>query len=93
MQKEIHEQPRALADTIDGRTKDGFVTFEGDGLPDGFFRDVTKLHISACGTAMYSGMVGKAIIEKLARLPVEVEVASELATAIPSLPQGARRWW
>lgn len=47
MQKEIHEQPRALADTIDGRTKDGFVTFEGDGLPDGFFRDVTKLYISA----------------------------------------------
>ena len=88
MQKEIHEQPRALADTIDGRTKDGFVTFEGDGLPDGFFRDVTKLYISACGTAMYSGMVGKAIIEKLARLPVEVEVASELRYRDPIFTPG-----
>ena len=88
MQKEIHEQPRALADTIDGRTKDGFVTFEGDGLPDGFFRDVTKLYVSACGTAMYSGMVGKAIIEKLARLPVEVEVASELRYRDPIFTPG-----
>lgn len=88
MQKEIHEQPRALADTIDGRTEDGFVTFEGDGLPDGFFRDVTKLYISACGTAMYSGMVGKAIIEKLARLPVEVEVASELRYRDPIFTPG-----
>ena len=88
MMKEIHEQPRALADTIDGRTKDGFVTFEGDGLPDGFFRDVTKLYISACGTAMYSGMVGKAIIEKLARLPVEVEVASELRYRDPIFTPG-----
>ena len=43
MQKEIHEQPRALADTIEGRTRDGFVSFAEDGLPDGFFRDVTKL--------------------------------------------------
>ena len=88
MLKEIHEQPRALADTIDGRTKDGFVTFEGDGLPDGFFRDVTKLYVSACGTAMYSGMVGKAIIEKLARLPVEVEVASELRYRDPIFTPG-----
>ena len=64
------------------------MTFEGDGLPDGFFRDVTKLYISACGTAMYSGMVGKAIIEKLARLPVEVEVASELRYRDPIFTPG-----
>ena len=88
MQKEIHEQPRALADTIDGRIRDGFVSFEGDGLPDGFFKNVTKLYISACGTAMYSGMVGKAIIEKLARLPVEVEVASELRYRDPLFTPG-----
>ena len=88
MQKEIHEQPRALADTIEGRTRDGFVSFAEDGLPDGFFRDVTKLYISACGTAMYSGMVGKAIIEKLARLPVEVEVASELRYRDPIFTPG-----
>ena len=88
MQKEIHEQPRALADTIEGRTRDGFVSFAGDGLPDGFFRDVTKLYISACGTAMYSGMVGKAIIEKLAQLPVEVEVASELRYRDPIFTPG-----
>lgn len=89
MLKEIHEQPRALADTIEGRaTAEGFISFARDGLPDGFFKDVTKLYISACGTAMYSGMVGKAIIEKLARLPVEVEVASELRYRDPIFTPG-----
>lgn len=88
MLKEIHEQPTALADTIEGRSHDGFISFRRDGLPDGFFRDVTKLYISACGTAMYSGMVGKAIIEKLTRLPVEVEVASELRYRDPIFTPG-----
>lgn len=59
MQKEIHEQPRALADTIDGRTKDGFVTFEGDGLPDGF--------ISGCDQACIFPPGGTAMIQRYGR--------------------------
>ena len=77
MLKEIHEQPRALEDTLQGRIRDGLPDLSAE-LPRGFFRDVTKLTITACGTALYAGMIGKAMIEREARIPVEVEVASEL---------------
>ncbi len=77
MLKEIHEQPRALHDTVAPRLRDGLPDFSADGLPQGFFKDIRKLNITACGTALYCGMVGKALIERLARIPVEVDMASE----------------
>jgi len=88
MLKEINEQPRALADTVLTRIVDGLPSFAGDGLPQGFFRDITRIHISACGTALYSGMVGKALIEKLSRLPVDVDIASELRYRNPIINPG-----
>lgn len=77
MRKEIDEQPRALHDTVASRVRNGLPCWKGE-LPDGFFRDKTKLTITACGTAYHAGMIGKALIERLARIPVEVEIASEL---------------
>ena len=77
MLKEIFEQPEALQATISPRLSHGLPDFSAHNLPEGFFRDVDRIHIVACGTAMHAGMVGKFLLEKLARVPVEVEVASE----------------
>ena len=77
MLKEIFEQPEALQATISPRLSHGLPDFSVNGLENGFFREVDSIHIVACGTAMHAGMVGKTLLEKLARVPVEVEVASE----------------
>ncbi len=76
MLKEIDEEPAALRDTVLARIRDGLPSLEGE-LPRGFFRDVRKVNFTACGTALYAGMVGKALMERLARLPAEAEAASE----------------
>lgn len=76
MIKEIHEQPRALRDTLRGRIQDGKVDLSETGI-DKILAGVEKLYIVACGTAYHAGMVGKYVIEKLARIPVEVDIASE----------------
>ena len=76
MIKEIHEQPQAIRDTMRGRFADGRVEFSDVKL-DSFLRDVKKIFIVACGTAYHAGMVGKYVIEKLAKVPVEVDIASE----------------
>ncbi len=85
MQKEIFEQPRALTDTIRGR-----VDFEQRRvyLPDMNLtpedaRAIQKIVIVACGTSYYSGLVGKMIIERIARIPVEVAIGSEFRYADP----------
>ncbi|MCY1075085.1 glutamine--fructose-6-phosphate transaminase (isomerizing) [Archangium lansingense] len=79
MHKEIMEQPRAVADTLRGRMllSEGDVHFEGWNLSPEKVRALTKITILACGTSWHSGIAGKAMIESLARLPVEVELASE----------------
>ncbi|XXF79423.1 glutamine--fructose-6-phosphate transaminase (isomerizing) [Myxococcaceae bacterium GXIMD 01537] len=79
MHKEIWEQPRAVADTLRGRMllSEGDVHFEGWTLSPEQVRALTKVTILACGTSWHSGIAGKAMIESLARLPVEVELASE----------------
>lgn len=87
MLKEIHEQPQALADTLHGRINHGVPDFSGE-LPEGFFRNASHITITACGTALYAGMVGKAMLEGLARIPVEVAVASELRYRDPIFPTG-----
>jgi glucosamine--fructose-6-phosphate aminotransferase (isomerizing) len=79
MHKEIMEQPRAVADTLRGRMllSEGDVHFEGWNLSAEKVRALTKVTILACGTSWHSGIAGKAMIEALARIPVEVELASE----------------
>ncbi|MCK8502588.1 MULTISPECIES: glutamine--fructose-6-phosphate transaminase (isomerizing) [Myxococcus] len=79
MHKEIWEQPRAVADTLRGRMllSEGDVHFEGWNLTPEKVRSLTKITILACGTSWHSGVAGKHMIETLARLPVEVELASE----------------
>ncbi|MFC3803652.1 glutamine--fructose-6-phosphate transaminase (isomerizing) [Cohnella sp. GCM10012308] len=79
MLKEIYEQPRAYRDTMRGRiSEDGrSVVLPELSITPEQLRAVSRVHIVACGTAMHAGMVGKTVIERLARIPVEVDVASE----------------
>lgn len=77
MLKEIHEQPEALHQTITPRVKDGLPYFIEEGIPDDVFKDVSRIVITACGTAMYAGMTGQTLIEKQLRIPVVLEAASE----------------
>jgi glucosamine--fructose-6-phosphate aminotransferase (isomerizing) len=79
MLKEIYEQPRAIADTLAGRILDdhGDVFLNGFDLPEEQLQDIEKVFVVACGTSWHAGLVGKFMVEKLARLPVEVDIASE----------------
>lgn len=78
MLKEIHEQPDTIRSTILPRVgKDGVVDFTVDHIPDSIFDNINRVIITACGTAMHAGMVGRVMIEKLLRIPVTVEIASE----------------
>ncbi|APG28457.1 glutamine--fructose-6-phosphate aminotransferase [Syntrophotalea acetylenivorans] len=79
MLKEIYEQPRAIADTVASRVKDGHsdVYLEGLQLDDEQLRQFDRLYVVACGTSWHAGLTGKFLIEKLARVPVEVDIASE----------------
>jgi glucosamine--fructose-6-phosphate aminotransferase (isomerizing) len=77
MLKEIHEQPKAFRDTLTGRIKDGRPNLPELNLSAYDIRRLQRIHIVACGTAYHAGLVGKTLIERLARVPVEVDVASE----------------
>ncbi|MCD8568537.1 MAG: glutamine--fructose-6-phosphate transaminase (isomerizing) [Geovibrio sp.] len=79
MQKEINEQPRALIDTIRGKysLESGDVFFDLSKDLKESLRDINRIVIVACGTSWHAGLVGKFYIEKFARIPVEVDIASE----------------
>lgn len=77
MLKEIHEQPDVVKKTLDNFVNNGTPDFDAIGLTDELLRDVKRVFVVACGTAMHAGIVGRYAIEKLARVPVTVEVASE----------------
>ncbi len=79
MHKEIHEQVRSLTDTIAGRVdfETGSIQLPTLNLTPELVKDIKKIFIIACGTASYAGMVGKVLIERIARIPVEVEIGSE----------------
>lgn len=78
MLKEIYEQPTSILSTILPRMiKNELLDFSVDEIPDSVFEGVNRVIITACGTAMHAGLVGKALIEKLLRIPVVVEIASE----------------
>ncbi len=80
MLKEIFEQPKALRDTLNPRLSNGLPSLGCDSLAD-----VGRIHIVACGSAMHAGLVGSTAIEKLARVPAEVHIASEFRYADPIL--------
>ena len=77
MIKEIHEQPRAVKDTINSIIKDGQVDFSGADITDEFLAGVSEVRIVACGSAWHAGMAGQYVIEDMAELPVRTELASE----------------
>ncbi len=78
MLKEIHEQPKGIEETLNQRlTEDGKIKLDGITLSKEDIKNFTKIYIVACGTAYHAGLVGKYIIEKMAGIPVEIDVASE----------------
>lgn len=79
MLKEIHEQPKAYKATMSGRISENGdrVTLTELGMSEEQIRGINRIHIVACGTAYHAGLVGKYVIEKLVRIPVETDVASE----------------
>jgi len=79
MHKEIHEQVRSLTDTIAGRVDfdEGRICIPELGLTKALAQRIKKIYITACGTAYHAGLVGKVQIERIARIPVEVDIASE----------------
>lgn len=87
MQKEIHEQPRALADTLIGRVdfEDYRIVLPELNLDRGKALRIEKIFFTACGTAAYAAMVGKLMVERIARIPCEVMIASEFRYADPVL--------
>ena len=85
MMKEIHEQPKAVKDTLGAYINDGKIDFGGVGFDFDKDKDVSQIVISACGSAYHVGMVAQYVIEKLARIPVRVELASEFRYRDPIL--------
>lgn len=85
MLKEIHEQPKAVRDTLRGRVSpdDSQVTLNEIDLDAEQIKKIDRIHIVACGTSWHAGLVGKVAIEQLARVPVDVEIASEYRYANP----------
>jgi glutamine---fructose-6-phosphate transaminase (isomerizing) len=89
MQKEIHEQVRSLNDTLAGRVdfENSKVILEQMNLTAELVKSLTRIYITACGTASYAGMIGKQYIEYFARIPTEVDVASEFRYRNPIIDQ------
>ena len=78
MLKEIHEQPKGIFETLNRRLNDdGSINLDGISMTKEDIENFNKVYIVACGTAYHAGLVGKMVIEKMARVPVEVDVASE----------------
>ena len=87
MLKEMHEQPKAVKDTLTPRIKNGDVVIEELGMTDEEIRAIRKIFIVACGSAYHTGVTAKYVFEKLARIPVEVDLASEFRYRDPILQE------
>jgi glutamine---fructose-6-phosphate transaminase (isomerizing) len=86
MLKEIHEQPKAIKDTMTSRIMMGEeIKLDNITISENEIKDIDKIYIVACGTAYHAGVVGKYVIEKLAKIPVEVDVASEFRYRDPMI--------
>lgn len=89
MRKEIHEQPKAIRETLTRRlSEDRYVNLDGIRMTKEDIEAFRKVYIVACGTAYHAGLIGKHIIEKLAGIPVEVDVASEFRYRDPFIDEG-----
>ena len=90
MQQEIHEQVRALTDTLAGRVDfdDAKIMLYQLNLNEKSAREIKRIIITGCGTAAHAGMVGKVMIERIARIPVEVDIASEMRYRDPIISPG-----
>ena len=89
MLKEIYEQPGVIEETLRGRLQaDGTVVLEGVDFPDGFVAGLEKIWITACGTAYHAGLVGRDILEKALRIPIEIDYAHELRYRDPLIRPG-----
>ncbi|MEA4920987.1 MAG: glutamine--fructose-6-phosphate transaminase (isomerizing) [Clostridiaceae bacterium] len=89
MIKEIMEQPKAVKDTVASRiTADNMPDLSSEGVNPGIFKNVRNIHIVACGSAYYAGLVGKVAFERLARIPVLANVASEFRYSDPIIEKG-----
>lgn len=91
MLKEIHEQPRAIWDTLVGKVDRTAkkVKFPEVKMTPEFIKNLKKIHVVACGTAYHAGLVGKYLIEKLVRIPVEADLASEFRYRDPLVEPGS----
>ena len=77
MLKEINEQPNAIRETIGAKLDNGHIEIEDLNFTKEYLESLNKIYIVACGTAMHAGLVAKTIFEKLCKIPVEVDIASE----------------
>lgn len=87
MLKEIHEQPEAIRKTIAPRITDGLPDLTECNITTDYLRSLDRVFVVACGTAMHAGMVGKYVMEKIARVPVIVDIASEFRYRDPILTE------
>ncbi len=89
MLKEMYEQPGTVADTLTPRIQKDRIEIEELGLDEEEIAAIRKIHIVACGSAYHAGVTGKYVVEGLARIPVEVDLASEFRYRNPILEEGA----
>lgn len=89
MLKEMYEQSRTVTDTLGPRIQGEDIVIEELGMSDEELGQIKKIHIVACGSAYHAGMTGKYVLESLARIPVEVDLASEFRYRNPILEEGA----
>ncbi len=89
MMKEIHEQPKAVRDTLNAALTEGKINLSDVGLTDEDIQNISQIHIVACGSAYHVGVVAQYVIEDLVRIPVRVEVASEFRYRNPILDKNA----
>ncbi|MBD5445521.1 MAG: glutamine--fructose-6-phosphate transaminase (isomerizing) [Lachnospiraceae bacterium] len=89
MLKEMYEQPKTVSDTLSPRVKGNDIVIEELNMTDDELKAIRKIHIVACGSAYHAGMTGKYALEGLARIPVEVDLASEFRYRDPILEEGA----
>ena len=87
MEKEIMEQPKAIRDTISGRTRSGIPNFEADQVPDSLFTDCERICVVACGTAMHAGLVFQALVKSRLNMHIDVELASEFMYSDPVIDE------
>ncbi|MBE6069406.1 MAG: glutamine--fructose-6-phosphate transaminase (isomerizing) [Clostridium lundense] len=88
MLKEIHEQPKVIKDTMTSRVMPGKpITLDDITITHDQIENISKIYIVACGTAYHAGVVGKYVIEKLARIPVEIDIASEFRYRNPIIDE------